>query len=57
MIPICFILTRSIQILFKNANDTLEKITQWFKDNKLPLNEGKTKFILFPKQRDTNNLP
>ena len=54
MIPIYFILTI---ILFKNANDELEKIPQWFKGNKISLNEGKTKFTLFHKPRDKDNLP
>ena len=47
----------NIKILFKNANDKLEKISQWFKANKLSLNEGKTKFTLFLKPRDKDNLP
>ena len=47
----------NIKILFKNANDELEKISQWFKANKLSLNEGKTKFTLFHKLRDKDNLP
>ena len=47
----------NIKILFKNANDELEKISKWFKANKLSLNEGKTKFTLFHKPRDKDNLP
>ena len=47
----------NIKILFKNANGELEKISQWFKANKLSLNEGKTKFPLFHKPRDKDNLP
>ena len=47
----------NIKILVKNANDELEKISQWFKSNKLSLNEGKTKFTLFHKLRDKDNLP
>ena len=46
----------NIKILFKNANDELEKHLQWFKANKLSLNEGKTKFTLFQKPRDKDNL-
>ena len=46
----------NIKILFKNANDELEKISQWFKANKFSLNEGKTKFTLFHKPRDKDNL-
>ena len=47
----------NIKILFKNANNELEKISQWFKANKLSLNEGKTKFTLFHKPRHKDNLP
>ena len=47
----------NVKILFKNANDELEKIPQWFKGNKISLNEGKTKFTLFHKPRDKDNLP
>ena len=46
-----------MKYLFKNANDELEKISQWFKANKFSLNKGKTKFTLFQKPRDNNNLP
>ena len=46
----------NITILFKNANDELEKISKWFKANKLSLNEGKTKFTLFHKPRHKDNL-
>ena len=46
----------NIKILFKNANHELEKNSQWFKANKLSLNEGKTKFTLFHKPRDKDNL-
>ena len=47
----------NVKVLFKNANDELEKIPQWFKGNKISLNEGKTKFTLFHKPRDKDNLP
>ena len=47
----------NIKILVKNANGELEKISQWFKSNNLSLNEGKTKFTLFQKLRDKDNLP
>ena len=49
---------KSINILFKNPNDELEKISRWFrKANKLSINEGKTEFTLFHIPRDNNNLP
>ena len=35
-----------INILFENANDELEKISESFKANRLLLNWGKTKFTL-----------
>ena len=35
----------------------MEKISQWFKANKLSLNEAKTKFTLFHKPRDEDDLP
>ena len=57
MIPICFTFTIILKILFKNANDELEKLSQWFKANKLSLNEGKITFTLFHKPRDKDNLP
>ena len=47
----------NLKILFKNANDEREKIPQWFKGNKLSLNERKTKFTLFHKPRAKDNLP
>ena len=47
---------KNINILFKNANDELEMISQWFRANKLSLNEKKTKFTLFHKPCDKDNL-
>ena len=47
----------NIKILFKNTNNEQEKISQWFKANKISLNERKTKFTLFHKPRDKDNLP
>ena len=35
----------------------LDSIYHWFKVNKLSLNEGKTKFTIFHKPRDKDNLP
>ena len=42
---------KSIKILIKNANDELEKISQWFRVKE------KTKFTLFHKPRNNDNLP
>ena len=52
-----FYYQKSMINLFKNENDKLEKISQWFIANKLWLNEGKTKFTIFHKPRDNDNLP
>ena len=43
--------------MFQPANYKLEKISEWFKANKLSLNEGKTKFSPFHKPHDNENLP
>ena len=43
--------------LFQSANIELEKIAIWFQANKLSLNESKTKFTLFHKSWDKDNLP
>ena len=40
---------KNIQGLFYTANSELEKISQWFKPNKLSINIKKTKFTLFHK--------
>ena len=34
----------------------LKKISEWFRPNKLSLNENKTKFTLFHKIQDKDNL-
>ena len=46
---------KNMNSLFENVNDELEKIFQWFKGNKLPLNKGKTKFFLLPLANLKNN--
>ena len=46
----------NIKTLFQTANIELEKIATWFQANKLSLNESKTKFILFHKSKDKDNL-
>ena len=40
---------KHIKTLFQIANIELEKISIWFQENKLSLNESKTKFTLFQK--------
>ena len=47
----------NIKDLFNNVNLELNKILVWFKANKLPLNEGKTKDTFFHKFRQKDNIP
>ena len=46
-----------LKLFFKIANIELEKTAIWFQANKLSLNESKTKFTLFHKSWDKDNLP
>ena len=39
------------------ANSELRKISEWFRANKLSLNEDKTRFTLFHGPQDRDNLP
>ena len=39
------------------ANIELERISEWFQANKLSLNEDKTRFTLFQKLQNRDNLP
>ena len=48
---------KHIKTLFETSNTELEKIAIWFQANKLSLNKSRTKFTLFHKSRDKNNLP
>ena len=57
MTPICFVRAEIMKTLFKNANDELEKISQWFKANIFSSNEEKTKSHLCHKRLDKGNLP
>ena len=43
--------------LFLKANIELKKISEWFQANKLSLNKDKTRFTLFHKLQDRDNLP
>ena len=52
-----FCLGKHIKTLFQTANTELEKIAIWFQANKLSLNESKTKFTLFHKSWDKDDLP
>ena len=46
-----------IKPLFLKANLELGKISEWFRANKLSLNEDKTRFTVFHRPQDRDNLP
>ena len=47
----------NVNTLFKTVNDELIKINEWFSANKLSLNVGKTKFLLFHKSGKKCGIP
>ena len=52
-----FLSHKDFKQLFSSMNVELEKISNWFKANKLSLNTDKTKFTLFHKPSQADNLP
>ena len=48
---------KDIKESFRILNIELDKICTWFKANKLSLNEGQTKYTLFHKPKDKDNIP
>ena len=52
-----FCSSNEIKTLFLNTNLELQKISEWFRANKLSLNEDKTTFTLFHRIQDRDNLP
>ena len=52
-----FCKSKTVRTLFLKANIELEKTSEWFQANRLSLNEGKTRFTLFHKLQDRDNLP
>ena len=52
-----FCLNKEIKSLFFKANMGLGNISEWFRVNKLSLNEDKTRFILSHRPHDRDNLP
>ena len=52
-----FCSNKEIKPLFLKANLELGRISEWFQVNKLSLNEDKTRFTLFPRPQDRDNLP
>ena len=51
-----FCLNEEIKPLFMRANLELKKISEWFRVNKLSLNEDRTRFTLFHRPKDRDNL-
>ena len=47
-----FCSSNNIRALFETVNQELSRINDWFLANKLPLNEEKTKYMLFQKLTD-----
>ena len=52
-----FLSHQNINTLFKIFNKELENTGEWFKANKLSLNNRKTKYTLFHKKSSKDNLP
>ena len=52
-----FLSHQIINTLFKIFNEELNKIGDWFKENKLSLNNRKTKYTIFHKTSSKDNVP
>ena len=52
-----FLSNRKIKPMFEQMNREMEKFNIWFKANKLSLNADKTKFTLFHKSTQSDDLP
>ena len=52
-----FYSNNDIETLFSTVNMGLEKISEWFKANKLSLNIKKTNYTLFHKNSVKDDLP
>ena len=52
-----FCSNNNIRALFETGNQELNQINDWFLANKLPLNGEKTKYMLFHKLTDQENIP
>ena len=48
---------KDIHSLFNAVNKEFSNISHWFSSNKLSLNADKTKFTLFHKVRQRDNIP
>ena len=52
-----FCKSKTVKTLFLKENIKLKKNSEWFQANKLSLNKDKTRFRLFHKIQDRDNLP
>ncbi|XP_065665719.1 uncharacterized protein LOC136087141 [Hydra vulgaris] len=52
-----FYSSKDISKLFQTVNKELEKLTQWFKSNKLSLNISKSKYTLFHRLHKKQDIP
>ena len=52
-----FLSSNDIKTLFQDMNTELKAVNDWFNANKLSLNVDKTKYTLFHKKSQTDNLP
>ena len=52
-----FYSNKDINTLFKIENEELSEINEWFRANKLSINEGKTKFIFFHELEQSKKIP
>ena len=57
MTLICFFLIITLKLYLKQLIKELNKIHEWFKANKLSLNNGKTKYMFFHKLKITDDIP
>ena len=49
--------SETVKTLFLKANIELKKNSEWFQASKPSLNEDKTRFTIFHKRQDRDNLP
>jgi len=52
-----FLSHKNISTLFSTMNAQLKNLENWFHANRLSINLTKTKYMVFGKERDTDNLP
>ena len=48
---------KMLKLKFETVNNELQYVSDWFRGNKLSLNEGKIKFVFFHKQQLCDSIP